>query len=162
MSSQSKTKIIHLATDHAGFEHKELVREWLKENGYEVIDYGAKIYEAEDDFPDFIKLAAQAVNQNPEGSWGIIFGASGEGEAMMANRYPNVRATVYYGGNKEIIKLSRAHNDANILSIGARFVDVDETKEVIWEWLQGSVLEDEKYRRRNLKIQSIAKEIHRL
>jgi ribose 5-phosphate isomerase B len=162
MSLPDKISTIHLASDHAGFEHKEVVREWLSGLGFAVVDHGAKVYEAGDDFPDFIKLAAAAVNENPENSCGIIFGGSGQGEAMVANSYPKVRATVYYGGNKEIIKLSKEHNDANILSIGARFVSIDETKEVIWEWLHESVLEDEKYQRRNQKIQIINQEIYHL
>ncbi len=162
MSLSSKIKTIHLASDHAGFEHKEGVREWLSSLGYDVVDHGAKVYDEGDDFPDFIKLASEAVNQNPEDSCGVIFGGSGQGEAMVANSYPKVRATVYYGGNKEIIRLSKEHNDANILSIGARFVSFDETKEVIWDWLNASVLDDDKYQRRNQKIQTINQEIYRL
>ena len=123
--------IIHLATDHAGFEHKTAVAQWLQSEGFEVVDHGAHGYEPEDDFPDFIAAAAAAVSRNPEESKGIIFGGSGQGEAMVANRFPNVRATVYYGGDTSIPALSRQHNDANVLSIGARFVTLDQTKEII-------------------------------
>lgn len=153
------TKIIHLASDHAGFEHKEIILAWLQTEGYQVVDHGAKVYDAEDDFPDFISLCAQAVSTAPELARGIIFGGSGQGEAMMANRFKQVRATVYYGGPLDILALSRAHNDANVLSIGARFVSVEETKVCILTWLKSSVLSDDKYKRRNQKIEKITKDI---
>ncbi|MEZ4195150.1 MAG: RpiB/LacA/LacB family sugar-phosphate isomerase [Candidatus Paceibacterota bacterium] len=157
----SARRTIHLATDHAGFAHKEAVKEWLlKSADYEVFDHGAKSFEPLDDFPDYIRLAVSAVSTNPESCLAIIFGGSGQGEAMVANRFPRVRATVYYGSNPEIIELSRAHNDANVLSIGARFVSLEETKEVITKWLMAEVLTDEKYQRRNKKIETITREIH--
>lgn len=153
------TKIIHLASDHAGFEHKEIISQWLQEEGYVVIDHGAKIHDPEDDFPDFIGLAAAAVSAAPEAARGIIFGGSGQGEAMLANRFKQVRATVYYGGPVDIIALSRAHNDANMLSIGARFVSVDEAKISIATWLKSPVLSDEKYKRRNQKIEKLTRDV---
>ena len=159
MSLSSKIKTIHLASDHAGFEYKEAIRKWLEEAGHEVVDHGAKIFDSLDDFPDFIKLAAQAVSSSPEDSYGIIFGGSGQGEAMLANRFPNVRAVAYYGGDKKIISLSRAHNDANILSIGARFVSLEEARDSIESWLSSEVVVDDKYRRRNQKIEAITRNI---
>jgi ribose 5-phosphate isomerase B len=157
MSLCDTKKIIHLASDHAGFEHKEAIKEWLMTLSVKVVDHGAKVYDADDDFPDFISLAALAVSNASEDSCGIIFGGSGQGEAMLANRFPNVRATVFYGGDMGIIKLSRGHNDANILSIGARFVSIEEVKKCIVTWLNTPVLLDDKYRRRNQKIESITK-----
>lgn len=151
---------IHLATDHAGFTHKEVVVAWLKEEGYTVVDHGVHEYNAVDDYPDFISLAAAAVSKKPAQTKAIIFGGSGQGEAMVANRFPNVRAAVFYGGDDEIIKLSRQHNDANILSLGARFIDTDTAKRVIWDWLHTDFLPDEKYQRRNQKIEVITKKIH--
>ena len=153
-------KAIHLATDHAGFEHKEAVKEWLKSLDYKIVDHGANHHDDEDDFPDYISLAAEAVNASPHDSRGIIFGGSGQGEAMLANSFPKVRATVFYGGNLEIVRLSRLHNDANILSVGARFVSVDEAKESILVWLETQVLTEEKYSRRNKKIEAITNSIH--
>ena len=117
--------IIFLASDHAGFEHKNIVRDWLLGEGYTVTDCGSFSLDMQDDFPDFINKAAQAVAAKPKINKGIIFGGSGQGEAILANRYMGVRATVFYGGPDEIITLSREHNDANILSIGARFVSID-------------------------------------
>lgn len=148
--SNLKSKI-HLATDHAGFNHKEEVNEWLRGEGFDVIDHGAKSFEPSDDFPDYISLAAKAISKSPQDR-GIIFGGSGQGEAICANRFPYVRAVVYYGGEPEIPKLSREHNDSNVLSIGARFVSVEETKRAIWEWLMTDSVKEEKYHRRNRKI----------
>ena len=157
-SSQTNSLMtIHLATDHAGFEHKESVRDWLVEEGLTVVDHGAKLYDPEDDFPDFISLAAAAVSKGGGEDRAIIFGGSGQGEAIVANRYPNVRAAVFYGGVTDIPKLSREHNDANILSVGARFVSIDETKRAIWEWLHTKQLTEEKYARRNKKIEGLTK-----
>ncbi len=148
---------IHLATDHAGFAHKEAIKTWLLNEGFTVIDHGAAVYDENDDFPDYIVLAAKAVGHGEASVKGIIFGGSGQGEAMMANRIMGVRASVYYGGRTDIIRLSREHNDANVLSIGARFVSIDEAKAVIWEWLHTSALTDPKYHRRNQKIEQLSR-----
>ncbi|MCA9359546.1 RpiB/LacA/LacB family sugar-phosphate isomerase [Candidatus Nomurabacteria bacterium] len=149
---------IHLATDHAGFHHKEAVASWLKENGFTVVDHGATEYDEVDDFTDFISKAAEAVSKKPSDR-AVIFGGSGQGEGILANRYPAVRTVVYYGGDESIPALSRQHNDSNVISIGARFVDIDLTKKVIWDWLHTDVLKDEKYHRRNKKIETITKQV---
>ena len=125
---------IHLATDHAGLELKEKVRLYLSDLNYEVIDHGAYEYDALDDYPDFIFPCANAVSNDPE-SKGIILGGSGQGEAMAANRVKGVRAAVFYNGPYEIIKLSRQHNNANILSLGARFMSEEEMYKIIEVWL---------------------------
>ena len=125
---------IHLATDHAGLELKEKVKLYLSDFNYEVIDHGAYEYDALDDYPDFIFPCANAVSNDPE-SKGIILGGSGQGEAMAANRVKGVRAAVFYNGPDEIIKLSRQHNNANILSLGARFMSEEEMYKIIELWL---------------------------
>ena len=126
--------IIHIATDHAGLELKEKVKSYLSKLDYEVIDHGAYEYDALDDYPDFIFPCAEAVS-NDLNSKGIILGGSGQGEAMAANRVKGVRAAVFYNGPDEIIKLSRQHNDANILSLGARFMSDQEMYKIIELWL---------------------------
>ena len=126
--------IIHIATDHAGLELKEKVKLYLSDLNYEVIDHGAYEYDALDDYPDFIFPCANAVSNDPE-SKGIILGGSGQGEAMAANRVKGVRAAVFYNGPDEIIKLSRQHNNANILSLGARFMSEREMYKIIEVWL---------------------------
>jgi len=126
--------IIVLATDHAGFELKEAVKKSLLELGFEVKDFGALEYEPTDDYPDFINPAAKFISEN-DNAMGIIFGGSGQGEAMAANRFKGVRAAVFYDGPDEIINLSRLHNNANVLSFGSRFIDAERAKELIKQWL---------------------------
>jgi len=124
---------IHLATDHAGLELKDKIKLRLTELGHEVIDHGAHEYDALDDYPDFIFPCAKAVAQDDR-SRGIILGGSGQGEAMAANRIKGIRAAVYYNGPEEIIELSRQHNNANILSLGARFMSEKEIYRIIGIW----------------------------
>lgn len=138
---------IYLATDHAGFELKEKVKEFLAGQGFDVEDCGAHKLDADDDYPDFIKIAAEKIVQHPENR-AIVFGGSGEGEAMVANRVKGVRATVYYGGNEKIITLSREHNDANILSLGARFVTEKEATRAVALWLKTPFSNKERHARR--------------
>ena len=126
---------IHLATDHAGLDLKNSIREYLINQGYDVKDHGAYEYDALDDYPDFIIPCAKAVSKDLN-SRGIIFGGSGQGETMAANRIKGVRAAVFYNGPDEIIRLSRQHNNANILSIGARFMMESEIQSAIEIWLK--------------------------
>ena len=144
---------VYLATDHAGFELKEKVKEFLKKEGYEIEDCGAYVFDPEDDYPDFISKAAKAVSKYPN-SKAIILGGSGQGEAMVANKFSNVRAVVYYG-NMEMISLTRQHNDANILSLGARFLNEDEAKEAVKLWLETPFTDEERHVRRLNKIEQL-------
>lgn len=146
---------IYLATDHAGFDMKEEIKSALLDEGFEVQDCGAYAYEEKDDYPDYIKLASEAVSNDPENTRGIILGGSGQGEAMLANKFPRVRAVVFYGSQGEIITLSREHNDANILSIGARFLTVEEAKRIVKIWLRTEFTHDERHVRRLAKIRDI-------
>ncbi len=142
---------IYLGTDHAGFDLKEKVKDQLILDGYEVVDLGASTLDMDDDYPDFIRPVAEAVSGDFEAK-GIIFGASGQGEAIVANRVAKVRAVVYYGGNIDIIRLSREHNDANILSLGARMMPEDEALYSIKMWLETPFTEEERHVRRLGKI----------
>jgi len=142
---------IHLASDHAGFEDKEVLKTYLTEKGYDVADHGVYALDPDDDYPDFIYPCAKAVSLDSE-SKGIIFGGSGQGEAMVANKVTGIRAVVYYGGNEEIITLSREHNDANILSLAVRFLSSEEVVRVSELWLTTSFSGDERHVRRIQKI----------
>ena len=154
---------ILVGSDHAGFGHKEKLIPYLKELGYEVEDKGAFEYNEEDDYPDFIIPLAREISKHPNDIKGIVFGASGQGEAMAANKFSDVRAAVYYGqgqcvvkeGEESIIKLSREHNNANILSIGARFTTEEEMKEAVKEWLDTPFANDERHKRRISKMDRI-------
>lgn len=142
--------IIHLATDHAGFEHKEYLKEYLLEEHFEIVDHGASVLEEGDDYPDYVTPCAEAVVRN-ENALGIIFGYSGQGEAMCANRVNGARAVVYYGGLTDILLLSREHNDANVLSIGAHFVSKEDMIQAVKIWLGTPFSGDERHVRRLAK-----------
>lgn len=146
-----KEKII-IASDHAGFELKNILIEYLKGLDYEVKDFGPFVYNFLDDYPDFISPAAKTVSMDPKNLKGIFIGGSGEGEAMVANRFPLVRAAVYYGGSLQIVKLSREHNDANVLAVGARFIEEKDAKEAVKIWLETKFMRDERHLRRIKKI----------
>lgn len=142
---------IVLGTDHAGFELKEHIKRFLQEQGFQVEDIGAAGYDEKDDYPDFIIPAAKKVAEL--GTRGIIFGGSGQGEAIAANKVPGVRAALWYGGPEDILTLSRTHNNANILSLGARFVDRDQATKAVKLWLDTPPKEEERHARRIKKIE---------
>src|SRR6185295_14041399 len=122
---------IALASDHAGLRYKTLVAELLRAAGHEVVDFGTESEEPVD-YPDFIRKAALAVAAG-DCERGIVFGGSGNGEAIAANRVPKVRCII--GWNIESARLGRAHNDANMLSIGQRLVAEDQLGPIITTWL---------------------------
>jgi ribose 5-phosphate isomerase B len=121
---------VYLVSDHAGFALKEFIEDKLAELGYKVVDMGPHEHDPEDDYPSLIRPAAEKVAGDPHGR-GIIFGKSGQGEAMVANRVKKVRAAVYYGGPIELVKLAREHNNATVLSLGAGFLTPDDAWEAV-------------------------------
>lgn len=150
---------IYLATDHAGFSLKEEVKKVLEDEGNEVYDCGALTLEPGDGYPSYMAQAAENVQKdaihNP--SIAIIFGGSGQGEAIVANRFRHVRAIVYAGGNLELVRLGREHNDANILSIGARFVNLTESMQAIRLFLDTPFSHDERHADRIIQIDELTK-----
>lgn len=139
---------VFFASDHAGFELKEKLLAFVREDlQLEVEDCGAFTYDEDDDYPDFVAVAAQNV-QRQESARAIVLGGSGQGEAIAANRFLGVRAAVYYGGDLEIVTLSREHNDANVLSLGARFLSEEEAKEAVRLWLETPFSQDVRHIRR--------------
>lgn len=144
---------IFIASDHAGFELKNKLAEYLRGTGYQVKDYGPLNLDMGDDYPLMIRPLAHAVALN-EGAMGIAIGMSGQGEAMDCNRIKGVRAAVYYGPPTEILKLSRQHNDANVLSLGARFINFDEAKAAVDMWLNTAFSGEERHERRIQELDS--------
>jgi ribose 5-phosphate isomerase B len=158
---------IALATDHAGFEQLQQLQAFLTGLGHECVNFGPQEFDANDDYPDFIHPAAEAV-ATLGCDRGIILGGSGQGEAMAANRVAGVRCAVFYGpvnsvgavdaeGREsqdpyEIVKLSRLHNDANMLSLAARFVSLDDMKQAISLWLATEFKGEERHQRRINKL----------
>ncbi len=160
ISTTGKIKI-YLGTDHAGYELKNKLKEYLSGLGHEVVDKGPFEFDKEDDYPDFIFPVAQAVAQD-YGSFGVILGGSGQGEAMCANRVKGARAGVYYGDlasqvdsdgkTIDMVTSLREHNNANILSIGARFLDEEKVKVAIKKFIETSFPEGERHVRRINKL----------
>ncbi len=148
-----KRQKIILGADHAGFELKEEIKKFLKNEGYEVQDEGAHEYDELDDYPDFVIPAARKVAK--ENAKGVIFGGSGQGEAIAANKVNGIRAAVYYGGGLELVELSRLHNNANILSLGARFMAKEHAVEAVKLWLSTDFKGEERHVRRINKIKKI-------
>src|SRR3989344_7272004 len=145
---------IYLATDHKGFQLKEKIKKWLDDWGFVYEDCGALKLEPGDHYPDYVSKAAAAVSADPK-SKAIVLGHSGQGEAIVANKFKGVRAVVFYGGPEDIIKLSREHNDANVLSIGATFVQETEMKKFLRVWLDTPFYEIERHKIRIQKITDI-------
>ncbi len=149
---------IFLGADHAGYNLKEKIKQWLEEWGYTYEDMGAFVYDEKDDYPDFIRPAAEAVAlRQAQGDYdakGIVIGGSGQGEAMVANRFKGVRAAVYAARSLdlELVKLMREHNDSNVLSLGARFVPEEDAKQVVKTWLETPFPADARHVRRIVKI----------
>lgn len=174
---------IFLGSDHRGFELKEKIKSWFSEWGYEYEDMGAFEYDKDDDYVDFISKVAQKVSEDPANNKGIVLGMTGQGEAMVANKFKGVRAVVFYGPSfklkgfkawmlalsqgggmavkimrdqlTEILKLSREHNDSNILSLGASFVEGKDAKYFIKFWLETNFSNEERHIRRINKIKNI-------
>lgn len=126
---------IYLGADHAGFYLKKTLIQYLKLKGYEVEDCGAFEMDEQDDYPDFCIACAKKVAED-EDSMGIVIGGSGNGEAIAANKVKGIRAAVFNGGSTEIGKLAKQHNNANVLSLGARFISPDDAKKAVTMWLE--------------------------
>jgi ribose 5-phosphate isomerase B len=154
---------IYIGADHAGFNFKNAMAAHLSNAGHEIVDVGAMEYNDGDDYPDYMTPLAERIAAEPEAR-GIFFAGSGQGEAMCANRIKGVRAAVFYGpmrvtetlelegGRSEdgydMIRLSRRHNDANVLSIGARFVTAAQADEAIRIFISTEFSRGERHIRR--------------
>lgn len=160
---------IALSTDHAGFELLKQLKAFLIDQGHECVDFGPAEFVGDDDYPDFIFPAAQAV-ANGECEAGIIMGGSGQGEAMAANRVKGVRCAVYYGpisaktaidaeghsgaDEYDILRLSRQHNHANMLSLASRFLTKTDIEKAVGIWLATPYGNIERHVRRINKLDS--------
>lgn len=136
---------VHIGSDHAGLEIKAQLVIWLQRKGHEPIDHGPFVYDALDDYPVFCIRAAQGVANDP-GSFGIVFGGSGNGEQMAANKVEGIRAALVW--SEETAVLAREHNDANVISIGARQHTHEEMLHFIDTFLQTRFTYDERHVRR--------------
>jgi len=161
---------IFLAADHAGFQLKEHLKQFLTSKNYEVEDCGAFSFNKDDDYPDFVAKAAEKVSENPD-SVGILACGTGEGEIMVANRFKHVRCALFSGPVKatesvditgrtstdpfEIVKLTRDHNDANMLALSARFMDTQTAEKAVEVFLATPFSNQERHKRRVEKIDHV-------
>ncbi|WP_341855042.1 ribose-5-phosphate isomerase [Brachybacterium sp. GPGPB12] len=136
---------VHIGTDHAGFELKNRLVTQLEKKGHEVTDHGAHEYDALDDYPPFCTDVGEAVVARP-GSLGIVIGGSGNGEQIAANKVTGVRAALVW--NEETARLAREHNDANVISVGARQHSEEELEALIDLFLAEPFSGEERHQRR--------------
>jgi len=148
---------VHIATDHAAFELKQYLLAELRKAGHDVVDHGAETYDALDDYPDTCIPCAEATVADP-GSLGIVLGGSGNGEQLAANRVKGCRAILAY--STEIAELGRQHNDANVVSLGGRFVTPEQGLDIVNTFLTTPFSGDERHQRRIDKM-SAYEELHR-
>ena len=146
---------IYIASDHAGFDLKTHLISYLESGGFEMIDCGPKEKVAGDDYPDWISKVAIEVSKNPDDTKGIVIGYSGQGEAIVANKFKNIRAGVYYGGPAEIITLLREHNNSNVLSLSAKLLTPAEASKAVDLWLNTAFSNDPRHIRRIQKIKDL-------
>lgn len=140
---------VHLGTDHAGFEFKEILKAHLGEAGYEIVDHGALEYDAQDDYPAFCISATQAVVDDQAAgidALGVVIGGSGNGEQIAANKVKGARTALAW--NPEIAKLAREHNNAQIVSVGARQHPQDESLAIVDAFLTEPFSGEERHERR--------------
>ena len=153
---------LFVASDHAGFPLKQELIPYLTTLGHDVVDCGALTLEEGDDYPPIIRGCAERVAQEA-GSFGIVIGGSGEGEAMVANKVTGIRCAVFYGEatrlqtdadgvSRDIITSTRVHNDANMLSLGARFITSEEARQAVQTFLETQASTDERHVRRRQAI----------
>ena len=152
MAPKSKPTI-YIGTDHAGYKLKEELRAYLERTGYKVIDKGAFEFSPNDDYPDFIKPVAKAVAAARGRAMGIVLGGSGIGECIAANKVRGVRAALVY--DSQTARLSREHNDANVISLGARTASGKPTtaKRLVKLWLETPFSRESRHKRRIKKIE---------
>ena len=136
---------VHLGSDHAGLELKQAVARRLVERGHEPVDHGPLVYDAVDDYPPFVLRAAEGVAGDP-GSLGVVIGGSGNGEAIAANKVAGVRCALAW--SVQTAELGRQHNDANVVSLGARMHTEPEALALLEAFLATPYSDDERHTRR--------------
>ncbi|MFL6100801.1 MAG: ribose-5-phosphate isomerase [Actinomycetales bacterium] len=136
---------VHIGGDHAAYDLKVHLVEHLQAQGHDVIDHGPDHYDAEDDYPVAVLRCAEAVSIEP-GHLGIVLGGSGNGEQMAANKVKGIRAAL--GWSEETAKLARLHNNAQIVSIGARMTDPELASKIVDTFLSTHFAEEERHQRR--------------
>ncbi|MCH8945647.1 MAG: RpiB/LacA/LacB family sugar-phosphate isomerase [Nanoarchaeota archaeon] len=146
-------KKLYLSGDHAGFKLKEKLKPWLEKKGFKIKDFGPLKYNKNDDYPDFVIPMARAV-KNDKNSLGIIIAGSGQGESIATNKIKGIRTALYHGGKTKIVRTGRAHDNANVLSFGSRFVTENEARKAINVFLK-TKFEKGRHKRRVWKVSKL-------
>lgn len=141
---------IYLGSDHAGLKLKGHLVSWLPGQGYEPVDCGPGHHDPDDDYPPYVLRAVVEMTRDP-GSFAIVSGGSGNGEALTANKVPGARAILAW--NEDTARLGREHNDANVLSIGERMHDLDTATEFVRIFLTTPYSADDRHGRRLAMVQ---------
>ncbi len=142
--------MIYLAADHGGFELKNQIKKHLEFRGFEVEDVGNTVYDENDDYPDFALIAIENVLKDPDGSRAILLCRTGVGEMILANRFKNIRTTLSW--TPEHAKISREKNDANVLTLPADYLSIEDAIKIVNTWLASSYTQEERHERRLKKL----------
>jgi len=145
--------MVYLGADHRGFNLKEKIKKYLQNLDYKIVDLGNKIFNSKDDYPDFGKKVAGKVSKNSAKDKGILFCGSGSGMAIAANKVKEIRAVL--GFNEKAAKMSREHNDANVLCLPADFLSLSKAKKIVKIWLETPFSKEKRHIRRLKKIKRI-------
>jgi ribose 5-phosphate isomerase B len=159
---------VYFAADHAGFEMKNALVTFVRSLGHEAIDYGADAFDANDDYPPIIARAGKALSEDAkkgEDSRAIVLGGSGQGEAVVMNRFKGVRCALFHGGSMtqtdmsghtfDMLVSTRVHNNSNALSLAARFLSQEEAQKAVESWLSTPFSGEERHVRRIKQIDDI-------
>jgi len=149
--------IIYIGSDHQGFKTKELLREFLKDKGYGVVDVGNLQYDEQDDYPDYAEAVARRVSRDTDNSRGVLVCGSGVGVSIVANKFKNIRAALIFSPDHAFD--AKNDDDINILAIAAKYTDPTVAKKILVAWLETPFSGEEKHRRRLQKISEIEAKI---
>ncbi len=142
--------LIYIGADHRGFQLKEILKNFLKEQGYEVIDVGNDHYDENDDYTDFAVSVGRAISEDPYNRRGVLICRSGIGVDIVANKFKGVRSALV--SNPDQAYLSRNDDDTNVLSLAAEFLSDEQAKKILSVWLQTPFSGEEHHKRRLKKI----------
>ncbi|MBU4348548.1 RpiB/LacA/LacB family sugar-phosphate isomerase [Patescibacteria group bacterium] len=145
--------IIYIASDHRGFGHKEVIKKYLADFGYTVVDFSGEKYDEADDYPDFASKVAEKISKDPNNSRGILICGSGAGVDIVANKFSRVRSSLVFNTEQAIDV--RADDDANVLSLAASYTSLEDSKKITSLWLNTKFSGEEKHKRRIKKIEEI-------
>lgn len=145
--------LIYIGADHRGFKMKELLKKYLHDLAYEVVDMGDRVYDENDDYPYFSEAVAQKITEDPDGRRGILICGSGIGVCMVAGMFNRVRAGLVFNSDHAVV--SKTDDDTNVICLPADFIDMEEAKKIVLLWLQTKFSGEDRHRRRLEEIRKI-------